>query len=92
MIPTLYFPIMTATPDDTNREARSRVADAIVTAAERGQTVNLEDLEAAGQPIGALGPDREAQAQVIAAWTTRAFELVAKARAAQNAANKGKAD
>jgi hypothetical protein len=87
-IPTLYFAIMSVTPDDTNREARTRIADAIVTAVERGQTLTLEDLEAAGQPTGALGPDREAQAHLIAAWTTRAVELVAKARATQNAADK----
>ena len=83
---------MTATPDDTSRDARARIADAIVTAAERGHTVSLEDLEAAGQPIGALGPDREAQARVIAAWTARAVDLVAQARATQNAANERKAD
>jgi hypothetical protein len=92
MVATLYFSIMSTTPDDTNREARTRIADAIVTAAERGQTLSLEDLEAAGQPISALGPDREARAQVIAVWTTRAVELVAKARATQNAADKGTAD
>jgi hypothetical protein len=83
---------MSATPGDPNREARTRIADAIVTAAERGQTLTLEDLEEAGQRTGALGPDREAQAQVIAAWTTRAVELVAKARATQNAADKPGAD
>jgi hypothetical protein len=83
---------MSATPEDPNREARARIADAIVTAVERGQTLTLEDLEAAGQPTSALGPDREAQEQVIAAWTTRAVELVAKARATQNAADKREAD
>lgn len=55
------------TPDDTGREARARIADAIVTAAERGRTLTLEDLEAEGQPIGALGPDRGAQARVVSA-------------------------
>jgi hypothetical protein len=88
----MYFSIMNITPDDTNREARTRIADAIVTAVERSQTLTLEDLETAGQPTGALGPDREAQAQVIAAWTTRAVELVAKARATQSAADKRGAD
>src|SRR4029453_6682721 len=63
----LYFPIMdtaptSGTPNDTDREARTRIADAIVTAAERGRTLTLEDLEAAGQPIEALGSDRPAQA------------------------------
>jgi hypothetical protein len=74
---------MDRTPDDTNREARTRIANAIVTAAERGHTLTLEELEAAGQPTGVLGPDREARARAVAAWTTRAVELVAKARAAQ---------
>jgi hypothetical protein len=31
----LYFAIMIATPGDSNREARTRIADAIVTAVER---------------------------------------------------------
>jgi hypothetical protein len=92
MVPALYFSIMGTTPDDTNREARTRIADAIVTAVERGQTLTLEDLEAAGQPTSALGSDREAQAQMIAAWTTRAAELVAKARATQRAAEEPGAD
>jgi hypothetical protein len=83
---------MTATPDDRKREARTRIADAIVTAAERGHTLTLEDLEEAGQPTGALGSDREAQARVVAAWTTRAVELVAKARATQAAADERQAD
>jgi hypothetical protein len=83
---------MSATPDDPDREARTRIADAIVTAVERGQRLTLEDLEASGQPTGALGPDREAQARVIAAWTTRAVELVAKARDTQNAADNRGAD
>ena len=78
--------------EDSDREARTRIADAIVTAAERGRTLTLDDLEEAGQPIGVLGPDREAQAQVIAAWTTRAVELVAKARAAQASGDKRPAD
>jgi hypothetical protein len=90
--PTLYFSIMSAAPDDANRDARTRIADAIVTAAERGHTLTLEDLEAAGQPTGALGPDREAQAQVVAEWTARAAELVAKARAEQAAADERRAD
>jgi len=83
---------MSTTPDDANREARTRIAGAIVTAAERGHTLTLEDLEAAGQPTGALGPDREAQARVVAAWTARAVELVAKARATQAAADEHRAD
>jgi len=41
---------MSATPDDPHREARTWIADAIVTAVERGQTLTLKDLEAAGQP------------------------------------------
>ena len=73
---------MSSTPDDLNREARTRIADAIVTAAERGRTLTLEDLEAEGQPVGTLGPDREAQARVVMAWTTLAAERVAEARAA----------
>jgi hypothetical protein len=56
MVPTLYFAIMSATPDDPNREARILIADAVVTAVERGQTPTPDDLEAAGQPTGALGP------------------------------------
>jgi hypothetical protein len=80
------------TPDDTDREARTRIADAIVTATERGTTLTLEDLEAEGQPIEALGPDREVQARVVAAWTRRAAELVAKARAAQAGTDEGRTD
>ena len=83
---------MSATPDDMNREARARIADAIVTAVERGHTLTLEDLEEAGQPTGVLGHDREAQARVVAAWTTRAIELVAKARTAQAALDERRAD
>jgi hypothetical protein len=83
---------MSTAPDDTNREARTRIADAIVTAAERGHTLTLEELEAAGQPTGTLGPDREAQAQAVAAWTTKAVELVAKARTAQAPADERRAD
>jgi hypothetical protein len=82
---------MSRTPDDTNREARTQIANAIVTAAERGQTFSLKDLEEAGQPTGALGPDREGQARVVAAWTAPAVELVAKARATQ-AADERRAD
>jgi hypothetical protein len=94
---TLYFSIMEAaptsgTPDDTDREARTRIADAIVTAAERGRTLTLEDLESEGQPIDALGSDREAQARVVSAWTRRAAELVAKARAAQAAEDRRQAE
>jgi len=72
---------MTSKPDDVHREARTKIAEAIVTAAERGYMLTLEDLEDEGQPVGALGPDREAQARVIAAWMTRATERVAEARA-----------
>jgi hypothetical protein len=72
---------MSSTPDERH-EARARIADAIVTAAERNRTLTLADLEAEGLPIGALGPDREAQAQAVAAWTTQATERVATARAA----------
>jgi hypothetical protein len=79
------------TPNDTDREARTRIADAIVTAAERGQALTLEDLEAGGQPIEALGSGRAAQARVVAAWTKRAAELVAKARAAQAGTDEGRA-
>jgi hypothetical protein len=57
-----------------------------VTAAERGRELTLEDLEAQGQPIAALGHDRETQAQVVAAWTKRAAQRVAEARAALAAA------
>jgi hypothetical protein len=73
---------MSSTADEVNREARTRIADAIVTAAERNRILTLEDLEAEGLPVSALGPDREAQAQAVAAWTTRATERVAEARAA----------
>lgn len=82
---------MTSTPDDMNRDPRTPIADAIVTAAEQGHALTLEDLEAEGKPIGTLGPDREAQARVVAAWTTRAAERVAEARAAQ-AADKRRTD
>lgn len=38
----LYFSIVGHVPDDTNRDARTRIADANVTAAERGHTLTLE--------------------------------------------------
>lgn len=80
------------TPDDTDREARTQIADAIVTAAERGRTLTLDDLEADGQPIAALGPDRETQAQVVSAWTRKAADLVAKARATMAADDERRAE
>src|SRR3954468_13636022 len=86
--PELYFSIMDESPDDPSRKARTQIADVIVTAAERGHTLTLEDLAAAGQPIDALGRDREAQERVVTSWTTRAVELVAKARAGQAADDK----
>ena len=69
-----------------------RIADAIVTAAERGRTLTLEDLQAEGQPIETLGPDREAPARVVSAWTRKAADLVAKARVAQAANDKRRAE
>ena len=72
---------MTSTPDD----GRAGIADAIVTAAERGRTLTLEDLEADGHPVGTLGPDREEQARVVTKWMTRAAEQVAQTRAADRA-------
>jgi hypothetical protein len=44
------------------------------------QREGAEDLEAQGQPVGVLGPDREAQARVVTSWMTRATERVAEAR------------
>ncbi len=79
------------TPDDTDR-GPGRIADAIVTATERGRTLTLEDLDAEDLPIEALGPDREAQARVVSAWTRRAAELVAKARAAQASTDERRAE
>jgi hypothetical protein len=57
---------MNSTPDDSSREARREIAEAIVTAAERGHELTVEDLESQGQPIAALGSDRETQAEVVA--------------------------
>jgi hypothetical protein len=74
---------MGSTRDEANDAARARIADAIVTAAEQGQSLTLEALEAAGQPVDALGPDREQQARLVSAWMTRATQRVAEARAAQ---------
>jgi hypothetical protein len=74
---------MSSTRDEANDAARARIADAIVTAAEQGQSLTLEALEAAGQPVDALGPDREQQARLVSAWMTRATQRVAEARAAQ---------
>jgi hypothetical protein len=73
---------MNRTPDDRRLEARREIAEAIVTAAERGHELTVEDLEAQGQPIAVLGPDRETQAEVVAAWTRRATQRVAEVRAA----------
>ena len=73
---------MSSDPEDSTREALTRIADAIVTAAERNCTLSLEDLEAQELPVGALGPDRVAQEQAVAAWTAKAAERVASARAA----------
>jgi hypothetical protein len=78
---------MNSMPDDSSREARREIAEAIVTAAERGQELTVEDLESQGQPLAALGSDRETQAEVVAAWVKRAVQRVAEARAAL-AANK----
>ena len=44
--PKLYFLIMSAAPDDPSREARTRIADAIVTAAERGDTLTADKRQA----------------------------------------------
>jgi hypothetical protein len=74
---------MGSTRDEANDAARARIADAIVTAAEQGQSLTLEALEAAGQPVDALGPDREQQARLVSAWMTRATQRVAEAGAAQ---------
>ena len=71
---------MTSTPDDVHREDRTRIAEAIVTAAERGHSLTLEDLEDEGLPVGVFGSDREVQAQAVAAWMTLATERVGEAR------------
>jgi hypothetical protein len=83
---------LSSTPDDVNHEARTRIADAIVTAAEQNRTLTLEDLEGEGLPVGALGPNRGVQARTVAAWTMQATERVAEARAALAAAERQQRD